>query len=103
MAIAAFASSDYVGNDLPYKAGAGSMRSWLGVQWMTHTGLQINGGSDRQCYMYHRSAIGHASGAEVTTDITWHGDHAAHFINHMMSQGAVAIDATGIARIIISE
>lgn len=103
MAIAAFASSDYVGNDLPYKAGAGSMRSWLGVQWMTHTGLQINGGSDRQCYMYHRSAIGHASGAEVTTDITWHGDHAAHFINHMMSQGAVAIDATGVARIIISE
>lgn len=103
MAITAFASAEYVGADLPYKAGAGSMRSWLGIQWMTHSGLIVNGGGDRQCYIYHRSAVGHAVGAEVTSDITWHGDHAAHFVNHMMSQGSVAIDATGIARIIISE
>lgn len=102
LAIAQFASADYTGADLPYKAGAGTMRSWLGVTWMTHSGLSLSAG-DRLNYMYHRSALGHAIAAEIQTDITWHGDHAAHFINNMMSQGAVAIDATGIARIIISE
>lgn len=102
LGIAQFASADYTGADLPYKAGAGTMRSWLGVTWMTHSGLSLSSG-DRLNYMYHRSALGHAIGAEIQTDITWHGDHAAHFINNMMSQGSVAIDATGIARIIISE
>lgn len=102
LAISQFASADYTGADLPYKAGAGTMRTWLGVTWMTHSGLSLSS-SDRLNYMYHRSALGHAIAAEITTDITWHGDHAAHFINNMMSQGAVAIDATGIARIIISE
>jgi len=103
LAITAFASADYTGNDLPYKAGYGTMRSWLGVTWMTHSGLIVNGGGDRQNYIYHRSAIGHAVGADIQSDITWHGDHAAHFVNHMMSQGSVIIDSTGISRVIISE
>ena len=36
--------------------------------------------------------------SEVVTDITWHGDRAAHFVNNMMSQGAVMIDPTGVVR-----
>ena len=46
-----------------------------------------------------KTAIGHASGQDVKSDITWHGDHAAHFINNMMSQGACLIDETGVVRI----
>ena len=45
-----------------------------------------------------KTAIGHAVASEVMTDITWHGDRAAHFVNNMMSQGAVMIDPTGIVR-----
>jgi hypothetical protein len=29
------------------------------------------------------------------TDITWHGDRAAHFVSNSMSQGASLIDAEG--------
>jgi hypothetical protein len=36
--------------------------------------------------------------SEVMTDITWHGDRAAHFVNNMMSQGSVMIDPTGVVR-----
>ncbi|MBC8159106.1 MAG: hypothetical protein H8E94_07230 [Alphaproteobacteria bacterium] len=36
--------------------------------------------------------------AELETDITWHGDRAAHFINNMMSQGSKLVDKTGIVR-----
>ncbi len=49
-------------------------------------------GSVRSCYWYHKTAIG----AEVKTDITWHGDRAANFINNMMSQGACLIDTAGV-------
>ena len=35
---------------------------------------------------------------EISTDITWHGDRAAHFVNTMMSQGAVLVADTGLVR-----
>jgi hypothetical protein len=30
--------------------------------------------------------------------VTWHGDRAAHFVNSMMSQGAVLVDGQGVVR-----
>jgi hypothetical protein len=42
--------------------------------------------------------VGHAVGSEIVTDITWHGDRAAHFVNSMMSQGAVLVDNSGVVR-----
>jgi hypothetical protein len=32
----------------------------------------------------------------VTTDITWHGDRAAHFVSNSMSQGACLVDGDGV-------
>jgi hypothetical protein len=79
-----FADADYVGDDnLPWKGT--QAKRWLGALWMPHSGLTISGGV-RKCYWYHKTAIGHAVGHEVKTDITWHGDRAAHFVNNMMSQ-----------------
>ena len=40
-----------------------------------------------------------ASASDVETDVTWHGDRAAHFVNNMMSQGAELIDQGGIVKI----
>lgn len=89
-----FANADYVGGEaLPWQ-GVQAKR-WLGTLWFPLTGLPKTG-SVRRCFWYHKTAVGHAIGSEVKTDITWHGDRAAHFINNMMSQGAVLIDTTGI-------
>ena len=79
-----FASSDYVGD---------------GINWIMHTGLPLTDSTKRDCFVFHRNAVGHACGKDVTTDITWHGDYAAHFVNNMMSQGACLIDGTGVVRI----
>ena len=46
----------------------------------------------------NETGIGHAAAAEISTDITWHGDRAAHFVNTMMSQGAVLVADTGLVR-----
>ncbi len=91
-----FANAQYIGPDeLPWKGT--QAKRWLGALWMPHTGLTKNG-LLRYCYFYHKTALGHAVAAEIATDITWHGDRAAHFVNTMMSQGAVLVDGTGVVR-----
>lgn len=91
-----FSNADYIGPDeLPWKGT--QAKRWLGATWIPHTGLTI-ASSIRSCYFYHRTAIGHGAGAEISTDVTWHGDRAAHFVNSMMSQGACLVDDAGVVR-----
>ena len=70
-----------------------------------HTDLPGKGTSTAKCFAYHKSAVGYAiqkapgnaaANEAVSADITWHGDRASHFINHMMSGNAVMIDDTGV-------
>jgi hypothetical protein len=96
-----FASSEYVGSDeLPWKGT--QAKRWLGALWMPHSGL-TKSGALRYCYFYHKTAVGHAAAAEVETDVTWHGDRAAHFVANMMSQGAVLVDDSGVVRMRAAE
>ncbi len=89
-----FANADYVGDDdLPWRGT--QAKRWLGTLWFPHSGL-TKASDVRLCHWYHRTAVGHASGADVKTDVTWHGDRAAHFVNNSMSQGACLIDPAGI-------
>lgn len=90
-----FASADYNGVSLPW-AGGVQARKWMGTTWLQMSGLPIDGNDIRSCYWFHKTAIGHASGSEIQTDVTWHGDRAAFFVNNMMSQGAALIDAAGV-------
>ncbi len=97
-----FSSSDYVGaDDLPFNGT--QAKRWLGTLWIPHSGLPKDSSDIRSCFWYHRTALGHAAGSDVQTDITWHGDRAAHFVNNMMSQGAARIDDTGIVEILCDE
>ncbi len=90
-----FSSSEFIGaDDLPYKGT--QAKRWLGTTWIPHSGLPIDGNDIRKCFWFHRNAIGHASGSDVQTDVSWHGDRAAHFVNNMMSQGSVLIDGNGV-------
>lgn len=92
-----FANADYVGPDeLPWRGT--QAKHWLGTMWLPHSGLELAGGV-RRCFWYHRSAIGHAVGQDVITDVTWHGDRAAHFVSNSMSQGSCLIDAEGVVEL----
>ncbi|MFA7277270.1 MAG: phage capsid protein [Pseudobdellovibrionaceae bacterium] len=97
-----FASSDFVGPDqLPYKGL--QAKTWLGTTWIPHSGLPIDGSDIRSCYWFHKTAVGHAAGSDVQTDITWHGDRASFFVNNLMSQGASLIDAAGVVTLYCDE
>ena len=96
-----FANADYIGDDnLPWKGT--QAKQWLGTLWMPHSGTALNAGK-RQCFWYHRTAIGHAIGKDIATDISWHGDYASYFVSNMMSQGAKAIDPKGIVQFNVNE
>ena len=101
MQIDTFASADFVpASELPF-AGAGLFaKRWWGVMVMPHSIIVPDGSDFTTNYMYHRSSVGHAIGADVMSDITWQGERAAHFVNHMMSMGAVLIDNDGIQLVI---
>ena len=63
-----FASADYVSRK-PFDGNGGIMTSfvWAGVTWIVHPGLTGAGTSAEKCFMYHRSAIGHALDKEQIT------------------------------------
>jgi len=105
----AFASADFVGsNGLPLTEGSPGhqkWKDWMGVKWCMHPGLPGKGTAAAECFIWHKSAIGHATGkhagniasnSSVAADITWQGTRAAHFVNHMMSGEACMIDDTGV-------
>jgi len=105
-----FQNSDYVAADgMTFKQGPsigrGKWKDWMGIKWKMQTGLPGAGTATAKCFVYHKMAVGYAiaqsagniAGNEsVAADITWHGDRAAHFVNHMMSGNAVMIDDTGV-------
>lgn len=92
-----FVSADYVGNDTPLVSGF-ETKKWMGIIWVLHNGLPL-ATKNRDCFIYHASSVGHACGQDVKSDISWHGERAAHFISNSMSQGATLIDKDGIVRI----
>ena len=109
MVINEFSSSDFIGsNGLPFTQGVptgGRFKDWMGVKWLMHSGLTGFGTATANSYVWHKMSIGYGAGKHagnvagnnaVSADITWHGDRAAHFVNHSMSGGGVTIDGNGI-------
>lgn len=78
MATTEFASADYINNkpfsDMPV------MFRWAGVNFIVHNNISGVGTNAEKCYIYHRSAIGHAmdtrgmqilSGYDERQDFSW--------------------------------
>jgi hypothetical protein len=112
MAVQEFSSQDWVGPDrLPLREGApiGTFKNWGGAMWTMHTGLPGATTSAANGYVWHKNSVGYgaakaagniAGNGMVSADITWHGDRAAHFVNHLMSGGAAMIDTTGVIEMV---
>ena len=110
MIVQEFSRADWVGSEgQTYKqgpsVGRAKWKDWLGIKWKMQTGLPGAGTATAKVFIWHKMAVGYAiaqsagnvAGNEaVSADITWHGDRAAHFVNHMMSGNAVMIDDTGV-------
>lgn len=97
LGILEFKSSDFVGKEYPW-LNSTDVKRWNSLVWVRHTGLDLVA-TTRFCMFWHKSCLGYARGQEINTDITWHGDRASHFVNSMMSGGAVRIEDTGVVEV----
>lgn len=94
-----FSNSDWIGQTQIWFEGVTS-KKWLGFNWYPHSGLPVDGSNDIKQFFYHRSAVGHAIGKDVTLDITWQGKEQAWLSVGKLSQGAVIIDHNGVIEFI---
>ena len=90
-----FASSDFVGDqNLPF-AGGMTMKNFLGFQIFSTSAVTAG-----KNMAYHTSAIGLGIGADVSTELNYVPERAAHLATSMMSMGAVVIDDNGIYEVL---
>lgn len=95
LGIAAFSSADYVGMDqLPYKGGMSAKR-WQTFMWFGFSGLDL-ASNIRKTFAFHRTGVGHASGADVASEINYIPERVAHLATSYMSQGSCLIDDTAV-------
>ena len=91
-----FSRAEFVGeNQLPF-TNAMTAKNWLGFMWFPFSGLtSINSDADRKCFAWHSSSVGHAIGADVSSNMQYHNDKDAYFILNKMQMNATLIDANG--------
>jgi len=93
-----FSNADYIGFDqLPYKGGMTAKR-WMTFMWFGFSGLDV-ASNIWKTFAYHKTAVGHASGADVQSEINYVPTRVAHLATSFMSQGAIIIDAVGVGEV----
>ena len=83
-------SRDFAGELYPWLKGRQSF-IWNGVVWMPHSGLP-NAGGVLTGFIYHKLAVGHASGQVTNVDVDWIPQKRGWLIGGDMSQGGVLVD-----------
>jgi hypothetical protein len=93
--ITEFASSDFVGEqNLPF-AGGITMKEFLGFKIFSTAAITAG-----KNMAYHSSAVGLGINSDVSTEINYVPEKAAHLATSMMSMGAVVIDDNGIYEVL---
>ncbi len=99
-----FANADYVqkkpfeGDDPAFKDMPGFYR-WFNVNWIEMPSL-ANAGSEN-CYMFHRSAIGHAiNKSGIETYVDYNGEHDFSYARCTAYMGAKLLQNSGIVKMV---
>lgn len=73
-----FTSADYV-EMKPLAGPARKMRRWAGINWMVHSRVSGVGTSAEKCFVYHRSAIGHAADTEAVAAVPGYNEEEDYY------------------------
>lgn len=70
---------------------------WLGMNWIVHPTLTGKGTNAEKCYVYHRSAIGHAiDTAGIQSEVDYNGEHDYSWARCTAYTGAVLMQNSGV-------
>lgn len=97
-----YASADYVHiKPMPGADAAWSdkpkVKHWMGVNWIVHPNLPGKGTAAEKCFMYHKSAIGHAvNKGGLTTAVGYNDEHDYSFVRASAFMGAKLLQNSGV-------
>jgi hypothetical protein len=85
----------------------GEINTFMGFQWKmietrTEGGLTV-ASNIRDCYAYHKSAMGLAVGIDVSTEVNYVPEKVSWLSLGKVKAGAVAVDTSGIVKVEIDE
>lgn len=90
-----FASVDYV-NSKPFE-GQPTMFRWANVNWIVHPNLPGKGTNAEKCFMYHKSAIGHACDLNsITTAVGYDEEQDYSYARATAFMGSKVLQNSGI-------
>ena len=98
-----FSSADYV-DARPIQTGEtawsdqAKIYDWLGVKWIVHPNLPGAGTSTEKCFMYHRSAIGHAfdTGGSLNTAVGYDDEDDYSYCRVSCFMGSTLLQNSGV-------
>jgi len=77
------------------------MIKWLGVHWITHTGLPGQGSSSASCFLYHKNSIGHGchfTGIDMA--MGYNSENKYSYCTGTMHAEALKLQDEGIVKIL---
>lgn len=90
-----FTSVNYI-NDKPF-SDQPIMFRWAGVNWIEHPNIVNKGTNNELCYMYHKSAIGHAANVgELDTKFGYEEEQDYSWARATMFMGGKMLQSAGI-------
>jgi hypothetical protein len=100
-----FSSADYVSRK-PMEGGTAwtdqpGFYRWLGINWVVHPNLTGVGTSSEKCYLFHKSAIGHAVDvAGLDTNIGYDGEQAYSWCRVSAHMGSKLLQNNGVVQML---
>lgn len=106
MQIKEFASREYIGkapmdNADPAWRDRPMMYFWLGVNWIVHPNVAGVGTASESCFMYHKSAIGHAvDTAGLESPVGYDEEQAYSWARTTVHMGSKLLQNTGVVEMV---
>lgn len=95
-----FASGDYV-EVKPFNGPAKKMWRWAGVNWIRHPKISGVGTPSESCFLFHRSAIGHAiDTAGMDVDADYNREESYYWARTSCFMGSKLLQNTGVIEIV---
>lgn len=90
-----FANADYV-NNKPF-TGQPTMFRWANINWIVHPNLPGKATSAEKCFMFHKSAIGHAvDRAGIQTNVGYNDEHDYSYSLCTVYMGSKLLQNAGV-------
>jgi len=98
MQIPAYTSADYV--EVKLLSGAFKRyKRWAGVNWIIHPSVTAVGTSDEKCYLFHRSALGHAIDTKsIESPVGYNEEQGYSWARASVNMGSKLLQNSGVVR-----